>query len=261
MAIIIPSPLALYGDASGKEEDPIIAVGGAIARTDEWLKFEPEWNAVLEEFCVPYFHMREFAHSIEAYKVGWKKNEIKRKAFIDALVKVIVPHVSYWMGACVLRSDYEKVDADYKLHEQYYPYTFCAMSCVDQAVMWRNVHWPTIDMECFFECGDPHRGQLTDAVHAKFGMDPTFRHRDTVPLQVADFAAYEVRYIYNQLSVSNDIVAYRKARGSFKRLWEIPAKWGQFEESGLRVFCRMNDIPRRQPTAVVSGRKPNSLNS
>jgi len=246
MAIIVPSPIALYGDASGKEEDPIIAVGGVIARTDEWLKFEPKWNAVLKEFGVPYFHMREFAHSVEAYKVGWKKNEIKRKAFVDALVKVIIPHVSYWMVACVLRSDYQKVDADYQLHERYYPYTLCAMPCVDQAVAWRDAHWPTVDMEFFFECGDPHRGQLTNAVHARTGIDPIFRSRKTVPLQVADFAAYEVRYIYNQLSVSRDILAYKQARGSFKRLWEIPAKWGQYEESNLRVLCRVQDIPRRK---------------
>lgn len=244
MAILVPSPLVLYGDASGKEEDPILAVGGVVGRTDEWLKFEPEWNAVLKEFDVPYFHMREFAHSVDAYAVGWKGKEAKRKAFIDGLVNTIRPHAAYWMGACVVRDDYLRVDADYQLHEILYPYTLCAMTCVDHADNWRDIHWPTVLIEYIFECGDPHRGQLMDAVRAKTGSDPIFRKRNTLPLQVADFAAYEVRHIYNRLVVETDQL-YQKARGSFKRLWEIPTRWGQFEEKDLRVLCRLHNIPRR----------------
>ena len=68
MAIITVSPLTLYCDASGKEEDPILTVAGFVGHVDEWLKFEPAWNAVLKEFDVPYFHMREFAHSLGGYK-------------------------------------------------------------------------------------------------------------------------------------------------------------------------------------------------
>jgi len=37
----------------------------------------------------------------------------------------------------------------------------------------------------------------------------------------------------------------RLARGSFKRLWEIPTRWGQFEERDLRIPCRAHGVPRR----------------
>lgn len=244
MALLVPSPLALYGDASGKEEDPILSVGGLVGRTDEWLKFEPEWNAVLNEFGVPYFHMREFAHSVDAYAVGWKGKEAKRKAFIDGLVKALAPHAAYWMGACVVRADYLKVDAEYELHEYVYPYTLCAKFCVDQANLWRDIHWPTIPVEYVFECGDPHRGQLKDQVHSSTGADPIFRNRKTVPLQAADFAAYEVLKLYRRLAVEMD-KSFEKCRESFKRLWEISAKWGQFEERDLRILCRTHDVARR----------------
>lgn len=244
MAILVPSPLALYVDASGKEEDTILTVGGVVGRTDEWSKFEPEWNAALKEFGVPYFHMREFAHSVGVYKKGWKGKEVKRSAFVDALVKAIRPHVAYWMGACIVREDYLRVDAEYQLHEWYYPYTVCARLCVEQAIAWRDIHWPTVPLECFFECGDPHRGQLRDAVHPTWGVEPIFRNRDTVPLQVADFAAYEVLKLYRRLSVETDKL-YETARKSFQRLWEVPARWGQFEEKDLRALCRVSDIPRR----------------
>jgi len=246
MAIIVPSPLTLYGDASGKEEDPIIAVGGVVGRTYEWLKLEPEWNAVLEEFDVPYFHMREFAHSVEAYERGWKGQEKKRTAFIDALVKAIRPHAAYWMGACIVREDYLKVDADYQLHELYYPYTICAKTCVDMAAKWRDIHWPTVPIEYIFECGDPHRGQLRDAIYAVYGVEPIFRKRDNVPLQVADFVAYEILKQYRRLAVESDKL-YETTRKSFRRLWGIPAQWGQFEEKDLRTLCRASNIPRREP--------------
>ena len=244
MAIIIPSPLTIYGDASGKEEDPIIAVGGVVGRVDEWLAFESKWNAVLKEFDMPYFHMREFAHSVGAYEIGWKGLEDKRKAFIDGLVKAIVPHAAYWMGCCIVRDDYLRVDAEYKLHESYYPYTICARACVELATDWRDVHYPTVPIEYIFECGDPHRGQLRDAVYLKYGVEPIFRKRDNVPLQVADFAAYEVLKLYRRLSVETDRL-FETVRASFRRLWAIPAIWGQLEEANLRSWCRQANIPRR----------------
>lgn len=244
MATIVPSPLTLYGDASGKEKDSILAVGGVVGRIDEWLAFEPEWNAVLNEFEVPYFHMREFAHSVEAYKTGWKEKEDKRRAFIDALVKVLLRHAGYWMGACVVRSDYLKVDTDYRLHESYHPYTLCARYCVDQATAWRDIHWPTVPIKYVFESGDPHPGQLRDAVVRAYGVEPIFRKRDNVPLQAADFAAYEVLKMYRRLTVETDRL-YETARKSFRRWWEIPGKWGQMEEKDLRVLCRVANIQRR----------------
>src|SRR5208282_6056150 len=101
---------------------------------------------------------------------------------------------------------------EYQLHEWYYPYTICARLCVEQATAWRDIHWPTVPIEYIFECGDPHRGQLRDTVYAKWGVEPIFRNRDTVPLQVADFAAYEVLKMYRRLSVETK--SYTRQRAS-----------------------------------------------
>jgi hypothetical protein len=246
VAIIVPSPLSLYCDASGKENDtPILAVAGFVGRTDEWLKFERGWNAVLEEFQVPYFHMREFTQSIGVYEKGWKGQESKRIAFIDGLVKALVPRAAYWIGACVGRDDYSKVDADYEFHEYAHPYTLCAKTCVEMTNTWRDRMWPTVSVEYVFECGDPHRGQLMDRVCEETGETPIFRNRDTVPLQAADFAAWELLKIHKQILVDVDNL-FKKCRESFKRLSDIPNKWGHFREEDLRAWCRMEDIPKRR---------------
>lgn len=243
VAIIVPSPLSLYCDASGKEEDELLAVAGFVGRVDEWLKFETEWKAVLDEFKVPYFHMREFAHSVGPFE-HWKGREARRIAFIDALIAALAPHASYWMGACILRSDYMRANADWKLSEGLAPYTICAKFCVDQTNDWRDIHWPTIPVEYFFECGDPHKGQLMERVRAATGVDPIFRNRDTVPLQAADFAAWEILKAYRRLVVETDSL-YESCRKSFRRLFAIPGKWGQFEEHGLRELCRVSGIAPR----------------
>ena len=55
-----------YFDASGKASNPFaieLVVSGFISTPKKWNQFEQYWQALLDEFDLPYFHMREFAPS------------------------------------------------------------------------------------------------------------------------------------------------------------------------------------------------------
>ena len=149
------------------------------------------------------------------------------------------------MAACVLKRDYDKVDADYELHEHTFPYTLCAKACVDGANAWYHANHREDGIEYVFEYGDAHFNQLKELVEKETGiLSIECKKRDATPCQAADFAAYEVLKAYRLLEIETDKL-FEKSRESFKRLHAIPAKWGQFEEKDIRVLCRLFNYPRR----------------
>jgi hypothetical protein len=113
---------SFYGDASGNDDTDLVVVAGFVPSAQKWLEFNKEWEVVMREFGVEYLHMREFAHSQGHFSEGWKGQEDKRKAFLDRMEQVIAAYAEFWCGTCLLKKDYLKVDADYQLHENLYPF-------------------------------------------------------------------------------------------------------------------------------------------
>lgn len=84
-----------------------------------------------------------------------------------------------------------------------------------------------------------------DAVESLTGTAPIFRDKAKFPaLQAADFAAFEMYSAYKQYRVDT-YKLFEKIRESFGLLANIPHRWGDFKEESLRVFCRLQEIPRR----------------
>jgi hypothetical protein len=135
--------------------------------------------------------------------------------------------------------DYKKVDAEYQLHESFHPFPLCGFQCVQMIQRWRDAHHLTdSSFKYIFDRGDQHRGQLSKAVD-KVGVDPIFRDKlKFPPLQAADYAAYE------KIRLETDEL-FKKFRESFGLLRNIHHEWGEFNEQSLRVFCRLQRIPRR----------------
>lgn len=80
-----------YFDETGNprdEEQKFNGMAGLIAPEVNWLNFEIAWRRVLRGFQIPYFHMREFAHSIENFK-SFKGDEPKRQSLFRQLLDII----------------------------------------------------------------------------------------------------------------------------------------------------------------------------
>lgn len=240
-----PLPLTLYCDASGKDQEKLSVVAGFISTVDQWLLFEKEWAMVLQEFGVKYFHMNEFAQSRGQFE-GWRGYEDKRRALINKLVGVIVTRTRYWVGSCIVLEDYKKVDADYRLHEKFYPYPLNGRVCMDMIEKWRSVHdIQGHPIELVFEDGDEHFGQLSDRIKERHGVRPIPRTRmQAPPLQAADFAAYEIFKAYRAFAIELDQL-FKKLREPLNLLAQVPNKWGQLEEAALRTICRQERFSRR----------------
>jgi hypothetical protein len=63
-------------------------IGGWIASTEEWDRFEIDWKLFLISYKVPYLHMREYAHSIGPFK-KWKNTPHLRARFLHEAWEII----------------------------------------------------------------------------------------------------------------------------------------------------------------------------
>jgi hypothetical protein len=253
MAIIAPDPFTLYCDASGKETDDVFVVSGALSTVGNWREFDGKWKTALDENSLLYFRMSEFAQSTGQFKVGWKNNEKRRRVLLERLTQIMAKHVRYWMGVCIYRSDFDKANKVYQLEEHYHPYTMCGQTCAELAYKWRNNnHLEYLPIEFVFEEGDEHFGQLSDRLLENFGHRPIPRkkiesdpNKMARPLQVSDFAAYEVRKAYIGFDEESEAL-FQKFRNSFLLLSKMPATWGNIDEEHIRVGANMLKIPKRR---------------
>lgn len=101
-----------YCDASGQQDEKTdaIAVLGLVVRVTRWQRFEREWQGVLDDYRVPYFHMREYAHSRGPF-ASWKGDEERRAAFCGQLIKVTKRAINKLFACGVWLADYHEVDA------------------------------------------------------------------------------------------------------------------------------------------------------
>ncbi len=244
MAIIRPDPLTLYCDASGKETDPVLVVAGAISTVERWLNFGSEWTQALHDNGLDYFRMSEFAHSSGQFKDGWKNDERRRQELLRRLVGIAAKYVQCWIGVALFRSDYDKADAIYQVHEFLQPYPLCNINCVELALEWaRTQKLDYLPIEFVFEAGDEHWGQFHQRMMGDYKQAPIPRTKQqATPLQLADFAAYEIRKAY-QVAEDAEIIRFRNSLGLL--VVNIPHRWGQITELGIRMLMNMRGIARR----------------
>jgi hypothetical protein len=128
------APLTGYFDASGSAGNPSaieLVVSGFVSTPTKWRQFEEQWQAMLDEFEVPYFHMAEFAPSIGVFS-RWKGKESKRRRFLQKLIDITVKHTEQSIAAGVLLRDWRRANRVYELQEQGFPpYALCGHTCIE----------------------------------------------------------------------------------------------------------------------------------
>ena len=195
--------LQAYYDDSGDSNTPgesVYCIGGGISPLPAWEKLEQEWQNVLCEFQVPYLHMKEFAHSIGAYKDGWKGDEPKRKTFLSALMDIMDRHVMSVIGATVLIEDFNNLSQQQQ--EQMVDPHFM---CLQDVFLGSTVHLhdkPEENINIVFSRQSRHIGRTEEFFRqytehgnwgSRLGSFSWAQAKMTPALRVADLVAYEMR--------------------------------------------------------------------
>lgn len=244
--IVVPDPLSLYCDASGNEREPLTVVGGAIATVQDWIAFASRWNTALARDGIEYFRASEFARSRGQFRNGWEKNASRRDALVNRLLDAMDGVVKWWFAVAVRQSEFDKVDLIYELHENFQPFALAGETCIDWAFRWREAQrYDYLPLQCFFESGDRHWGQMSDRIQERFGEAPIPGNKNAPPFQLADFVAYEVRTAFVDLEVNKEKL-FKKFGHRFLLLGgRIQGSWGELTDLSIRTELRRRKIPRR----------------
>jgi hypothetical protein len=201
-----------YMDETGHAADAsqrFCGMAGFLAPSEKWEEFESKWKKVLREFHIPYFHMREFAHSKGAF-ADWKGKEHKRRKLFDSLLHKIAAIHPVPIGSITSLDAFRRLTKeDQALHHD--PYIRSVLDCAT----WPGVVLQDRPLDVKFamvfsqQTEFRHKAESAYQIVKRYGLFsgrmlyPDFKEmQDLVPLQAADIAAYELhrefeRRLYN----------------------------------------------------------------
>ena len=243
--------MSAYCDASGTEDQPVVAVAGWIGPVARWDTFEVDWKIALARFDVPYLHMKEFAHFKGPFET-WKGDEPKRRAFLATLTHVIHSSATMIIGTLVPTDVVREVDREFCVTEHLgNAFTVAALVTILNGQRVFGVD----QVEWFFEAGDRGRGPLEDMLERYKHPLPTFRPsrdqkgiRGVVPLQAADFAAYE---LFRDCKTGEGQPAWRYRMSGIK-LFSFKQLLVKYSNSNLLDMCEKLAVPPRNKTDPVT---------
>lgn len=253
--------LALYSDCSRSgQNDGVTVVSGWLSSGELWLGFESDWATVLRRFDVPYFHMKEYAHSTGAFETGWRGENEKRQRFIEALLAVIDRYALASFASMIERKTFDEVNREFQVREYFgTEFAICARLCIAEANRWMREHAYEPPPEYVFEDGDP-RGRLTWLLESIGYPPPSYKPsrdrlakdgtmiRGLLPLQAADFAAYELRKNWDDVGDITDPAELERYRKSFRGIGRVSKGegfWGCCTADDLRQMCGDIGVTRR----------------
>jgi hypothetical protein len=252
--------LTAYFDESQDDRFQMTFVCGWLANANQWKEFEYGWKLFLAKNDVPYFHMREFAHSVGPF-AKWKGKGGTRRGFMRAAAQIIVDTIERGFFCCVSDQIFEDFDKKYELRNFFgSPYALAGRTCANMVVEWASTPttFPRRDIEYVFEDGAVDKGGLIDAmkINPRLSAPIFLPGRDqkptkksptgkqgTVPLQAADYLAYEIsKFTREHQNIKTDPSKFRASLGI---LPEKKVKKMFFTESKMEIMCNMIGIPRR----------------
>lgn len=253
---------AAYMDETGHSKDErqkFVGIAGLIATVASWETFERKWKATLEVFKLPYFHMKEFAHSEQTFR-DWKGKEAKRRKLFGKLMMHMETAYSMPFGAIIPMEDFRSFTKEQQgyFHD---PYFLCFQSLVaacSSILEFRKVPDEEKIGLIFSDQVEFRRRALQiykNVEHADFyvrrSTPPIFRDmREVVPLQAADIIAYEMhkeferrlyrpsaesRYGYQKIVKMSNRVGHNQPLFRFFTKTEIAMNIERYEKSGRLI--------------------------
>lgn len=254
--------IAAYFDGSGDPSDtPVVSLAGLVSTAEKWVAFSNQWEECLEAFGVSALHMREFAHS-EGEFSSWRKDEPRRRRFLNGLIYAIESHIEYSVASSVSMRDYRAIDAKYRLSEFMKPYTFLASTCASAIIPWTTQTQRALgDIVYIFEKGDADQEDVRrcwDSQFPSYGISPIFRNKKDRqpgsevsapirPLEAADLVAYENFKVNSTLEKHDEDIFFDELRRPLQRLFQLPGA-KDWQRAGLDVLaelCSRWKVPER----------------
>jgi hypothetical protein len=245
-------------DASGTETDTsIMVVAGFVSSAREWNKFSPKWAGRLKRDGLKHMHMKEFAHSTGQFVEGWRGNEKRRRALLFDLMQLVKHHVDYKFGVIVTNETFRNIlSPETKEEWDLNVYSLAGRCCALQVNEWATKRDFKFPIKLVFEKGDPHAGKLHHRLVEDGYQAPAFEPKKDertpqgvlipafIPLQAADFLAYEIYLEVDRIAKGDNIHPKRWALTEFDKM---PGDIGTWKEEDLKRLQLMTEALISKP--------------
>lgn len=227
--------LEVYFDETGHGDDlnlNFFGIAGCMEKAETWVELEPEWNAILNVEGLTYFHMNEFAHSIDSFK-KYRGDEIRRRKLYGDLWNLIHKAEPIVIGCFVDLEGYRGRLGEGLRNTVGDVYFMCFFHCLKFAAMLvQNQSMSNISIGSIATIFDEKKGFKGKAMGIYEYMivrfpelqdiipPPIFRDmRKVSPIQVADIIAYEAHKEFSEQSKGESRTLPRWGFGQLKSLY------------------------------------------
>ena len=241
-----------YFDASGHpDQTDVLTVAGYAAAVDSWVRFDREWQGILQAEGVSAFHMTDFA-SGEREFATWKGKEPekveRRRRFIEELTRCLQRNCAKFFRESLFIPDYEKVNQEFMLSEAIgLPYAVCCSLATFSLREWVSDLGALDTLLYFFEDGDKDKGSFEKMHKAIYGVNPKFLDKsEAIAFQAADFNAWKMRIALHECNKpTHTLETGNNLLRSISVLNGVQKEGGVLNELSFRTHCQRMGIPKR----------------
>jgi hypothetical protein len=231
-------------DAAGDRNTAILTVAGFVSSTKDWSDFTRLWTDRLQREDINYFHAVEAAHFRKQFakhadrpdKVQWRK-----KLFYD-LMEILRAHTYRHFSCSVVNTTLlENISMENRNEFHLTGYSVAGRICEKKVreYLQRDYRNSNVEVEIVFEDGDAGKGKLQTRLSDPNCIHRVFRPKQDnlssegclepgfVPLQAADWLAYELSIAARNLEISDSIKPISQQR------WPLREFLGMLGEDGV----------------------------
>jgi hypothetical protein len=189
-----------YMDETGHSRDQkqrFNGMAGLIAPAKNWESLSAKWNKVLEEFRIPYFHMKDWANS-RGFFTGWSK--LAREKLYGKLLKKIEGIYPFPLGTIISMEDFRRLNETQQAYfDDPYFLGFSSVLAYVDFFLERTGAAPGVKATIIYSDQVEFRHRAKQYYEVAYSQEltgrikpPSFdKMQDLVPLQAADIVAYE----------------------------------------------------------------------
>lgn len=205
-----PAPGALMATLKAYFDDSknpqLLTIGGYLSDVDSWGRFESAWKQVLDDFSVPYLHMKETWDRDGIYK-HIKEKPDDEAIFFHRLAMAIKDHTKFCTQTTVLLDDLKRFNVDHGLDLS--APALGVYGCL-MALQWQ---FPRGEIEAIFDkfeqassaidlakaylrsdvSAQPLPGDAVSPFLSIYSFEKKDSWRNILPMQAADWLSWEMR--------------------------------------------------------------------
>ena len=226
----------VYFDESGTHDDSrYLVVAGYVFEKQSAVDLDYEWRLMLEDYGLPYFHMKECVHKAGVYKHLSKKecDEAARRA-IDLIKK----YAAQGIAISIDINAFPDIPLFGKPHT---PYTFACTQVIHGIKKWADSNNYHDDVAYFFETGANGRGFVSDEldnifsiknlkIDFRYGSHAFLAKEQATQLQCADMLSWHW-YTHNKRIAKGDTI-----RKDFQSLSQMPMDVHHYDKEAIALW-------------------------